>query len=169
MAAMVLEPPSSLAELRPGRLVGRFDGWNPGAGLSGWACPWPLRPDAPPLRLRLILEDLLQPSLRLSIAELTADLARPDLAAAGIDQPCGFRFRWGPDHPLPPFSRGLVLRILSADDGTELAGSPLRLDAATYEQIAAPARRRSRPAQGACRRYSLRACRAGARATSPSS
>ena len=94
-------------------------------------------PTTAPLRLLLILEDLLQPSLRLSIAELTADCLRPDLAAAGIDRPCGFRFRWGPGHPLPPFSRGLVLRVLSADDDpTELAGSPLRLDAATYEQIA---------------------------------
>ena len=139
MAAMRLEPPSTLAELRRGRLVGRFEGWRPGHGLEGWACAWPLRPDAPPLRLRLILEDLLQPSLRLSIAELTADLARSDLLSAGINQPCGFHFRWGPDHPLPPFSRGLVLRILSADDdSTELAGSPLRLDAATYEQIVRP-------------------------------
>ncbi|WP_254216667.1 glycosyltransferase [Synechococcus sp. CCY 9618] len=134
---MLPELSSTLSELRRGSLVGQLEGWSQSGGLSGWACNWPLRPLAEPLRLLLILEDLLQPALRLTISELTADLERPDLPAEGIDLPCGFRFRWGPQHPLPPFSRGLVLRVLTvAEGGLELAGSPLRLDAATYGQIA---------------------------------
>jgi GT2 family glycosyltransferase len=144
MAAMLAQPfdtleesPAPLADLRRGSLMGQLEGWSPAGGLSGWACPWPLQPQAAPLRLQLILEDLLDPSLRLPLAELMAGQARPDLVPAGIEQACGFRFWWAPHHPLPPFSRGLVLRVLvDGDRDRELAGSPLRLNAVTYEQIA---------------------------------
>ncbi len=143
MAAMLAEPPgtlddttTSLTELRRPGLVGRLEGWSAESGLSGWACPWPLDSQAPRLRLRLVLEDLLDPGRRLAIAELMAAQARPDLAPLGIDQPCGFRFWWGPAHPLPPFSQGLVLRLFAADGaGAELDGSPLRIDAAIHREI----------------------------------
>lgn len=141
---MLAEPPgtldeatASLAPLRRPGLVGRLEGWSPAGGLSGWACPWPLQPQASPLRLHLVLEDLLDPSGRLAIAELMAAQPRPDLLPLGVDQPCGFRFWWGSSHPLPPLSQGLVLRLFAAGEaGPELAGSPLRLDADTYAQIA---------------------------------
>ncbi|WP_286195450.1 glycosyltransferase [Synechococcus sp. CCAP 1479/9] len=142
MAAMLAEPPgtledstASLAELRRPGLVGRLEGWSPEGGLSGWACPWPLHGQAAPLRLQLVLEDLLDPGQRRVIAELMAVQARPDLLALGIEQPCGFRFWWGPSHPLPPFSQGLVLRVVADGSGTELPGSPLRLDAGTHGRI----------------------------------
>ena len=143
MAAMLAEPPgtlenlpTSLAELRRPGLVGLLQGWSLASGLSGWACPWPLQPQAPPLRLRLVFEDLLDSSQRLLVADLMAAQARPDLLPLGIEQPCGFRFWWDPSHTLPPFSQGLVLRLFAEDaDGSELAGSPLRIDAATYAQI----------------------------------
>ncbi|KEF41546.1 MAG: glycosyltransferase [Cyanobium sp. CACIAM 14] len=141
---MLVEPPgtvdaatASLAELRRPGLVGRLEGWSPSGGISGWACPWPLQPQAAPLRLLLVLEDLLDPSRRVAVAELMAAQARPDLLPLGIEQPCGFRFWWAPTHPLPSFSQGLVLRLFAGGgDGPELAGSPLRLDAGTYEEIA---------------------------------
>ncbi len=144
MAAMLAEPPgtleessASLAELRRPGLIGQLEGWSSAYGLSGWACPWPLQPKAEPLRFRLVLEDLLDPGRHLFIAELMAAQARPDLQPLGIEQPCGFRFWWAPSHPLPPFSQGLVLRLfLAGEAGPELAGSPLRLDADTYAQIA---------------------------------
>ncbi|MBD2550671.1 glycosyltransferase [Microcystis elabens FACHB-917] len=140
---MLAEPPgtleplsSSLVELRRPGLVGQLHGWSPASGLSGWACPWPLQPQAPPLRLRLVFEDLLDSSRRLLVADLMAAQPRPDLLPLGIEQPCGFRFWWDPSHPLPPYSQGLVLRLFAEDtDGAELAGSPMRLDAATYAQI----------------------------------
>ncbi|AFY28318.1 putative glycosyltransferase [Cyanobium gracile PCC 6307] len=141
---MLAEPPGtldeaipSLAPLRRPGLVGRLEGWSPAGGVSGWACPWPLQPQAPPLRLHVVLEDLLDPSGRLAIVELMAAQPRPDLLPLGIEQACGFRFWWSPTHPLPPFSQGLVLRVFAAGEGgPELAGSPLRLDADSYAQIA---------------------------------
>ncbi len=139
---MLAEPPgtletptASLAEWRRPGLVGRLEGWSPQGGLCGWACPWPLQPQAAPLHLQMVIDDLLDPGQHQLVAELMAAQARPDLQALGIEQPCGFRFWWGPSHPLPPFSQGLVLRVLVAASGTELAGSPMRLDAATYGQI----------------------------------
>ncbi len=146
MAVMLAEAPgdlepakASLAELRRPGLVGRLEGWRPDGSLSGWVCPWPLQTQAPPLRLRLVLEDLLDSSPQLTIAEVMAAQPRPDLLSLGIEQPCGFLFRWDPAKSLPPFSQGLVLRLFATDsDGMELPGSPLRLDAATYEQIVRP-------------------------------
>ena len=139
---MLAEPPgtlegtgASLAEWRRPGLVGRLEGWSPEGGLGGWACPWPLQADATPLRLQLLIDDLLVPGQRRLIAELSAAQARPDLQPLGLVQPCGFRFWWGPAHPLPPYAQGLVLRVLAAEGGVELAGSPMRLDAATYAQI----------------------------------
>ncbi|MCP9785177.1 glycosyltransferase [Cyanobium sp. N5-Cardenillas] len=139
---MLAEPPgtlegsgASLAEWRRPGLVGQLEGWSPHSGLTGWACPWPLQPDATPLRLQLVLDDLLDPGQRRLIAEVMAAQARPDLLALGIEQPCGFRFWWGPSHPLPAYSQGLVLRVRVEASGTELPGSPMRLDADTYGQI----------------------------------
>ncbi len=139
---MLAEPPgtlegtsASLAEWRRPGLVGQLEGWSPHSGLTGWACPWPLQPQSAPLRLQLVLDDLLDPGQRRLIAELMAAQARPDLLARGIEQPCGFRFWWGPSHPLPAYSQGLVLRLLVEASGTELPGSPMRLDADTYAQI----------------------------------
>ncbi len=139
---MLAEPPGTLegtgaclAEWRRPGLVGRLEGWSPQGGLGGWACPWPLQPNAAPLRLQLVIDDLLDPGQHQLVAELMAAQARPDLLALGIEQPCGFRFWWGPSHPLPPYSQGLVLRVLVEGSGTELAGSPMRLDAGTYGQI----------------------------------
>ncbi|KAF0652689.1 glycosyltransferase [Cyanobium sp. Copco_Reservoir_LC18] len=139
---MLAEPPGTLegsgaslaAWRRPG-LVGRLEGWSAEGGLGGWACPWPLQPQAPPLRLQLLIDDLLDPGQRRLVAELTAAQPRPDLHPLGIAQSCGFRFWWGPSIPLPPYAQGLVLRVLTAEGGVELAGSPMRLDAATYAQI----------------------------------
>ncbi|MCP9931911.1 glycosyltransferase [Cyanobium sp. AMD-g] len=139
---MLAEPPgtletptASLAEWRRRGLVGRLEGWSPQGGLGGWACPWPLQPQAAPLRLQLVLDDLLDPGQHQLVAELMAAQARPDLLALGIEQPCGFRFWWGPSHPLPAYSQGLVLRVLVKGSGTELAGSPMRLDAGTHARI----------------------------------
>ncbi|MEA5444026.1 glycosyltransferase [Cyanobium gracile UHCC 0281] len=151
-----LEPSSSLlADRRRPGLVGQLEGWSPSGGLSGWACPWPLQPQGPPLRLQLVLEDLLQPGQRLVVAELMAAEARPDLLPLGIEQPCGFRFWWGASQPLPPFSQGLVLRLFAAGEaGPELAGSPLRVDADTYGQIA------HQRQHGPAREGALTACQA---------
>ena len=83
---MLVEPPgtledatASLAELRRPGLVGRLEGWSPEGDLGGWACPWPLQGPAAPLRLHLVLEDLLDPGQRRVIAELMAVQTRPDL------------------------------------------------------------------------------------------
>ncbi|WP_231605192.1 glycosyltransferase [Synechococcus sp. CBW1006] len=129
--------PMGLAEWRRGAFLGHLEGWDATHGLHGWASRWPPAPEAPPLVLQLVLEDLLQPGAFRTLAELVAQQPRPDLQDQGLAAPCGFRFWWTSAHPLPPYSQGLVVRLFfDAERRWELSGSPLRLDAGLYRLIA---------------------------------
>ena len=127
-----------LEPLRRGPFLGQLEGFLEAGGVGGWAVRWPIAPDtdASPLRLILSLEDLLNPSLRWTLAELVAQRPRRDLNASGITAACGFLFLGHSGMVLPPASNGLVLRVFFDEERRhELPGSPLRLDAEAYARL----------------------------------
>ncbi|WFN58388.1 glycosyltransferase [Synechococcus sp. CCFWC 502] len=120
-----------------GAYVGAFESFLESGALSGWVCPLHnSESDQQPLRVRLQLEDLLNPGMAWSIAVLRASQPRPDLQDLGIASPCGFLFPGKASTSLPPLSTGLVLRALvDVEPAVELPGSPLRLDPSTYQRL----------------------------------
>lgn len=128
------------AELRPlqrGQFIGQLEGLNERFGLHGWACLLGERgPEPLPVPLWVSMEDLLDPSSRRSIVQLSSQLERTDMASRGLPDAVGFAFLGDPQLKLPPLSPGLVLRVcFDADGGLELPGSPLRVNEITYELL----------------------------------
>ena len=128
------------AELRPlqrGQFIGQLEGLNERFGLHGWACLLGERgPEPLPGPLWVSMEDLLDPSSRKSIVQLSSQLGRTDMASRGLPDAVGFAFLGDTQLNLPPLSPGLVLRVcFDANGGLELPGSPLRVNEITYELL----------------------------------
>jgi GT2 family glycosyltransferase len=150
--------PSELHTLRRGSLVGELEGFLPAGGVAGWVCPATSitagaiteasgDTGTPPLTVRLVLADLLQPNHSWQLAELPAQRPRPDLPALELARACGFLFLGHSGVELPPHSSGMVLRAFCRlpDHATattteietwqELPGSPLRLNGERYAEL----------------------------------
>jgi O-antigen biosynthesis protein len=136
--------PSELQHLQRGSVVGELEGLLPSGGVAGWVCPAAAVADgasSPPLSVRLVLADLLQPNRSWRLAELPAQRPRPDLPALELERACGFLFLGHSGVELPPHSSGMVLRAYCRPPDTppntwlELAGSPLRLDGERYAEL----------------------------------
>lgn len=149
---MSAEPSPELYHLRRGGIVGALEGFTMAGDIAGWVCHSHDQNSGQQglaLTVRLHLEDLLQAGHNWLLAELTAHRPRPDLPATGLNRHCGFRFYGQSGLTLPPHSSGMVLRAFAlSPEPQELAGSPLRLQANTYEQLVMLCQRGlGRPAQ----------------------
>jgi GT2 family glycosyltransferase len=136
--------PSEIQHLQRGPVVGELEGLLPTGGVAGWVCPAAAVADGtstPPLTVRLVLADLLQPNRSWRLAELPAQAPRPDLPALELERACGFLFLGHSGVELPPHSSGMVLRAFCRlpaarqDTWQELPGSPLRLDGERYAEL----------------------------------
>ena len=133
---MVLEQAANLKQFRRGSFLGRLEGLDGRSGLIGWALKLQDDGQAPSLTLQLTLEDLLNPANRWKLAEVEANRARPDLRSEGLPADCGFVFLGHNGRDLPPRTSGLVVRVFfDAERTIELPGSPLRLDAESYQML----------------------------------
>jgi hypothetical protein len=133
---MVLEQAANLKQFRRGPFLGRLEGLDGRSGLIGWALKLQDDGQAPSLTLQLTLEDLLNPANRWKLAEVEANRARPDLRSEGLPADCGFIFLGHNGRDLPPRTSGLVVRVFFDTERTiELPGSPLRLDAESYQML----------------------------------
>ena len=143
---MVTGLPPTLQALQRGAYLGRLELLDSDHGLVGWAARISSGAGPPsPLEIRLVLEDLLDPSGSIPLGSVRAEAPRPDLRSQGIETDCGFAFRGPTAVELPPHSNGLVLRAyVDAADGTELPGSPVRLDAERHALL-------QRICRGGCR------------------
>jgi GT2 family glycosyltransferase len=137
--------PSEIQHLQRGPVVGELEGLLPTGGVAGWVCSAAAVADGtstPPLTVRLVLADLLQPNRSWRLAELPAQTPRPDLPALELERACGFLFLGHSGVELPPHSSGMVLRAFCRlpsphpqDSWQELAGSPYRLDGERYAEL----------------------------------
>jgi hypothetical protein len=84
--------PSEIQHLQRGPVVGELEGLLPTGGVAGWVCPAAAVADGtstPPLTVRLVLADLLQPNRSWRLAELPAPPPppRPPPPPPQIEQP----------------------------------------------------------------------------------